>query len=563
MFVAALAYAIYLTVIKKSTTEIYLEAESRNFERIVNKAEEYYTSLLDKQKPYMNEPSRSRTEITADLTGGAELFGLQDGGQLSGILNKTKLIIDTRRQPQKEISSTEASLLLEKAPFLNAELYADNKTIWFSVPDIMPSRYFSSERDQLNDLYDRFSIPVKPADTITGVKIARSLVFDKEPLTTSAKKLGGIFTEYFTDETVTYNGKYNFTAGEKTIEGDEMHISLNEEKASSLFKELLTAVSEDEVLLKHVYGSYANVSTLLDDAGLFRLFGYMDETGIMTLSEYEREIVDKLSENKDIEGFRSRLKHLAADYRLKDGLTMKVVVDKDRNILQREIILDINSTKGGASYKIDILTACSNELIDDIRNRKISIAVVEYGGEGDKTIELTIVPLFVKTGGTGADTDGKADIMYAVTGANGIRNQIDADLDFSGGIDQKTQRINKTIKFNAKITGETGEGNMSGTLDNMSWSNKKLKTENNVTSIDISADLPFLNINDFSAKLGIAVENSFGIGDFSLPDMGQENVTDLNAASDEELKNLEIEIMASFGAFYLNNRYIFDALFGQ
>ena len=91
----------------------------------------------------------------------------------------------------------------------------------------------------------------------------------------------------------------------------------------------------------------------------------------------------------------------------------------------------------------------------------------------------------------------------------------------------------------------------------------KLKTENNVTSIDISADLPFLNINDFSAKLGIAVENSFGIGDFSLPDMGQENVTDLNAASDEELKNLEIEIMASFGAFYLNNRYIFDALFGQ
>ncbi len=563
IFVLALAYVIYLTVIKKSPTEIYLDAESKNFERIVNKAEEYYTSLLNKQKPYMEEPSRRRTEITADMTGGAELFGFQDAEQLSGILNKTKLVIDTKTQPQKGISATEASLLLERAPFLNAELYSDNKTIWFAVPDIMPARYFSTERDQLNDLYDRFSIPVRPLDTITGEKIVRSLVFDKEPLMASAKKLGSIFTKYFTDETVTYNGKFYFSAGENTIEGDEMRINLNEDKASSLFSELLTAVSEDEVLLKHVYGNYANLSTLLDDAGLFRLFGYLDETGTMTLSDYEREIVDKLGENKDIEGFRSQLKQLAADYRLKDGLIMKVVIDKDRNILQREIMLDINNIKGGASYKFDIFTACSNALIDDIRNRKVSIAIVEYGGEEDKTTELTLVPVFEKTGGSGVDTAGKLGIMYAVTGSNGIRNQMDIDLDLSGGIDQKTQRINRTIKFDAKITGETGEGSMSGSLDNMSWSNKKLKTENNVTNITISADLPFLNIYDFSAQLGIAAENSLGISDFSLPDMGKENVIDLNAVSDGELKNLEFEVMASFGAFYLNNKYIFDALLGQ
>ncbi len=317
------------------------------------------------------------------------------------------------------------------------------------------------------------------------------------------------------------------------------------------------------MLLKHLYGSYANLSTLLDDAGLFGLFEYLDETGDMTLSDHEREIVSKLSESKDIEGFRSRLKQLAADYRLKDGLLMKVVIDKDSNILQREIMLDINSIKGGTSIKLDMFAACSNAVFDDIRNRKVSISVVEYGSEEDRTTELSVVPVFEKTGGSGTDTKGNVDIMYAVTGANGIRNQIDIGLDVSGGIDQKTQRNNKTIKLDARITGETGDGRVSGTLDNMSWGNKKLKTSNNVTSIDISADLPFLNINDFSARLDIADEDSFDIADFSLPDMERENVADLNAVSDEELKDLEMEVMASFGAFYLNNRYIFDALFGQ
>lgn len=563
IFAAVLAYIIYSAVSRKSTTEIYLDAESKNFERIVNKIEGYYASFVEKQKPYMEGPNRSRTEITADIKGAEELLGLKNAGQVSGIINRAKLIIDTRTQPQKGISAAEASLLLERTPFLNAELYSDGRTIWFAVPEIMPGRYFSTQRDRLGDLYDRFSIPVKPMDTISGPKIAKSLVFDREPLMASAKKLGDIFTGYFTDETVTLKGKLDFAAGEKTFEGLEFHIYLNEERASSLFRELFTAVSEDEVLLKHVYGNYANMTALLDDAGLFRLFGYLDDTGTMTLSDYERKIVDRLSESKDIDAFGSRLKQLAADYRLKDGLIMKVVTDKDGNILAREIMLDISNIKGGTSYNLDIFTACSNEVLDDIRNRKVSITLVEYGGEENRTTELSVVPVFEKTDGAGADTRGKIDIMYAVTGANGIRNQMDIGLDISGGLDQKTQRRNRTIKIDAKITGETGDGSVSGTLSNMSWSNKKQKTTNSVTSIDISADLPFLNINDFSARLDIKDEDSFDIGDFPLPDMGRENVMDLGTASDEDLNRLEMEVMASFGAFYLNNKYIFDAFFGQ
>lgn len=38
---------------------------------------------------------------------------------------------------------------------------------------------------------------------------------------------------------------------------------------------------------------------------------------------------------------------------------------------------------------------------------------------------------------------------------------------------------------------------------------------------------------------------------------------DLNAATQQDLDKIEMEIMASFGAFYLNNKPIFDAILGQ
>ena len=78
----------------------------------------------------------------------------------------------------------------------------------------------------------------------------------------------------------------------------------------------------------------------------------------------------------------------------------------------------------------------------------------------------------------------------------------------------------------------------------------------------MDADLPFLGISGFSAAMDIADEDVFGIEEFSLPDFGESAVMDLYAASDEDIDMLEIEIMASFGTFYLENRYIFDALLG-
>ena len=52
---------------------------------------------------------------------------------------------------------------------------------------------------------------------------------------------------------------------------------------------MLTAIADDDALLEYTYGSLANISELLDDAGLFRLFSFMGETETVELSDYERK----------------------------------------------------------------------------------------------------------------------------------------------------------------------------------------------------------------------------------------------------------------------------------
>jgi len=99
-----------------------------------------------------------------------------------------------------------------------------------------------------------------------------------------------------------------------------------------LLKELLSAIADDDALLAYTCGNFAGITELLDDAGLFRLFSWLDETGTVLLSDHEREILEKLNVRRDIEGSRKKLGKAAETYRLRDGFKMRVMLDKNGDI---------------------------------------------------------------------------------------------------------------------------------------------------------------------------------------------------------------------------------------
>lgn len=558
IIIAAVVYTAWSVLTRKSTEELYLDAEKKLFGEMADNIGKQYASLKEKYKPYMEEAYSTRTELSLKIAGGLESFGFDDSGAVTGILDKSKLIVKTKTHPVKGISITEADLLLERAPFLNARLFSDPQTIWLSVPDFLPDRYFSVKRDDLEGLYDKFSIPVKPLKLISGRELAANLSFELSTFRNSAEKLADIYSGYLQGGAVADNGQKTINFGGGMAGGREVLVRLDEENATSLLRELLTAIANDDGLLLYTYGNFASISGLLDDAGLFRLFGFMDETGAMVLSDYEREILKKLNTGGDMEEFRGNLLKAAASYRLRDGIKMSVLLDKSGNIVYREVSLDFLNTEGGASFRTDI--AMGNGTAG---YKHVGIAFREYdpgsAEEIRRTTELSIRSAVEES--KSSQKEGRIDIDYAITEGS-ERSEIDIGIDISDRTDEKTLKRLSNIKLEADISGDVGEGNIIAVIDNASWSNRKLNKSNRTTEITLDADLPFLGISGFSATMSIAVEDSFGIEDFSLPDPDESAVMDLYTASGEDLDKLEKDIMASFGSFYLNNKYIFDALLG-
>ncbi|HOJ79937.1 MAG TPA: hypothetical protein PLG72_03715, partial [Clostridiales bacterium] len=450
VFAAAVIYSIWLALTRKNTAELYLEAEKKEFAKFVDKIEEKYTSMKNKYQPYMEQAYSSRTELSLKVPGGLESFGFSDADTVRDILDKTKLIVKTRNDPVKGISDTEANLLLERAPFLNARLYSDPRTIWLSIPDFLPDRYFSVQRSDLEGLYDRFSIPVKPLKLISGKEIAASLSFDGKSIRESADKLADIWAGYLTDDTVIDNGTENvkFGADGQETEGSEVLIKLDEEKATSLLKELLTAVADDDVLLAYTYGNFANLSELADDAGLFRLFRYLDETGAATLSDYEREILAKLNVRKDIEGFRESLKKTAQSYRLRNGIEMRVVLDKEGDIIYRAVSLDFISNTGGKSFRADISTTGG-----DTGSRLFELILAEYdmGSMSDikRLTELNVDSRLNET--KDSQKEGEINIRYVITEGS-EKTGIDIGIDVSDKTDNQTMKRIRSINAEADIS---------------------------------------------------------------------------------------------------------------
>lgn len=584
--VVIIFFAVRL-LMPEAAVNLYLKAEKNSFEKTARWVEKSYTEFNKKQTPYLEEPYRRRVELTSDIGSGVGAFGSVDIGEVSDLIGKSKLVVDIKKQPREDNSLTNVSLLLEKVPFLDAELFKEHQELFFSVPVLLPGKYFSVDMNQLEEVYDKFSVPIQPKKLVTGAEIASALEFDATVFKTSTGKLGSTAANYFTKDTVRYGQQKELQISGKTITGTEVLVSLEEESATAMLYELADMIAQDDALLQYTYGNFADLSVLLEDAGLFRLFEYMDETGAAAMNEVEKGLLDSLKVEKDVDGFRKALKESIGKYIVKDGLQMTLVIDKDGNILERKLVLDMQDTKGADGFVLDFASGCSNMVFEDARNRYVDLVMTQYGDAGKalgkstaedagetgntytadgsgsalRVTEVHIRPEFERAKEN--ETSGSVGIEYATTPHNGGQTGIHMNVQLSSKMDELTLRANKIVGFLAKIFGDTGEGTLEGEWIQEAWENNKLSSRNDVSKISVKADLPFLGVNDFSGVLNLTREDRFGIEPFNLPEVSRSSVVDLNAATQQDLDKIEMEIMASFGAFYLNNKPIFDAILGQ
>jgi hypothetical protein len=559
LLVAAVSYFAVRLLGQSDARSLYFKAESQNINNYIQWIKSSYNDFQDKHRPYGSTAYRRRNEFTADIRSGGKPFGMKDASRLFDLITKSKLVVDTKNNPIENKSVTTASLLVEKAPFIDAEFFMDDGVIYFTVPVLLPGKYFSVEQKEIDNLYDRFSIPIRPKEALSGLDIAETIKFDEQVFDASVEGLGAIFSEVIKKENVTFGESRQLTIADEAVSGREVIVTLDCPSATTLFRRLIEFIVEDEALLSHTYGNFADLSALMDEAGVFRLSEFLDEKGIVYLNEDERKIRSALNIKKDMEGVKKSLKSFADNYELADGIEMTLFIDKSGNILKRDTEIHLNSVKDKGSFKLGINTGAST-VYTDLKNRFTHI-VLDRKESGGGIIEFYATPVFEKT--QGDDIKGTISAGFSVEKPDGIKAGADIVFDISGQTDKNTLKRNNSVKFNARVFGEGEDGEVSGEVAKVSWKNKKLGTVNSTTSISVKADLPSFSIKDLSANINIAREDVLGIDPFVLPAIRKDEVTNLINAEDSEINKVEMQIMASFGAFYINNKPIFDAILEQ
>ncbi len=560
LIAAVLILTACFFLIKPSARDFYLKAEGKNIKNYAQQLKDSYKEFYNENKPFMDNSYKSRYEISADIESSDDkFFGVKNSKAIMDILRKCKLIIDYQNNPAKHESLTNAGIMLEKAPLIDAKVITGNGQTAITVPVLLPDKYFTFSQDNLDKIYDKLNIPARPKLLLKTVDIATALKFSDKELDDVIKNYSDYFSNMIDNKDVKYGSKTIVKAGSKEFEGTEVLVELDKAKVEKLFKGILEKAVLDETLMKLTFQNYDAITTLLEKAGIFQALNEFYKGGFLSLDDDFKTILAQMSGKKDINSVKSSIKKLAAGLSFPDGLKMTLVIDSSGNILSRKINTTMK-TGEGESITYNIYTGSN-----DIKNNNFDSIIFDLSVEvqnknGEKILRSVKVDNTQTVAGDN-QTDAKNSIKY--------ERQRNGKEEFSAGIyldksfktDFKTQGGKDAIKYeiliNYALSGKTDK--IQGELNTAYTSNEKKKTRSSTSNITINANMPSINLPDSSIKIGLVSEDKFNTS-FSLPKVEASNSICLDNISDVHVESIEKEIFKSLGQFYADNQPLVDAV---
>ena len=563
--VIAVAAAAYFVFGQKSARDFYLEAEGRNFQQYAQIIKKTYTDFNEARQPYLAGNYKARTEITLDVNGEGSSASDNAANGIVNVLGKCKLVVDSKNNTAEKKNLTELSLLLEKTPFLDAQIFSEGKELYFTVPVFTPDRYFKLDTSRLNEVYDRFNIPVKPLRVLSLIDAADAIKLDIGEFDSLTEEYGSFISKSIKDEDVKYGKSVEMNISGQRTKGREVSVNVDSVAFTALLNGLAAKAGSDDTFAMLTYGNFAAVSEIVDEAGIFRVFDFLDDTGMVALNDTQRELLKAVNVKKDLEGFKKELAELFNSCEFTNGVKMDLIIDSAGNILDRKAVVLMKDTASGAEYEVNIHTGTNNLKYNDYRNRYLELEIIVKSGNKKKNQQYFRFNPTIEPSSKHKNNNGSMVISWGIDAADGMHSSTEVRLDIDASTDELTSKDNSTIKYNIELQG-SNEGQpekLSGEIKTSKWKNNKLKTRNQTTAFTINADLPDFGITGFSAVLNLAREDKLEMEAFMLPEVAAASVVDLNTATDQELNRVMEEIMGSFGAFYMTNKPIVDAVLGE
>ncbi|MCX7711760.1 MAG: hypothetical protein N2484_18105 [Clostridia bacterium] len=562
--IAAVGVTGWYMLSGKTPRSAYLEAEGKNFKKYSQQLKEAYKDFYETQKPYMEGTFKKRMEFTMDIKSESEApFGIKNAANILDVLRRSKFIIDMNNNPSSKQSQTKVALLVEKAPFLDAQAFVKDRQMGFTVPVLLPDKYFMVNLDQIDQVYDRFSVPLRPKRIAKAVDIASTVKFDEGKFGELAKDYGSLLSSYIQDRNVKYGEQVSLKINGEEKKGKQIIISLDKDETKKLVMDIAGKVNAEDALLNLTYGNYAGIAKIFDEAGFFQVYKVLEDFGFLKLNDIIKRYIDHLNVKEGPVSVKKDIKEYAEKASFPEGLKMVLVVDNSGNILDRKIntsVLEDSSRKVSLEFH-----SGTNDAKEDSIKKGFAEVRVAFEDSSKKNISIEWGVNTDITADSKKDSKrGKVEIKHLRKINDQEEFAIKTNLDLDSSVDEATLKRNSTTHYDIRFTGEDPKlvDRFFGDLKNESWKNNKQKTKNSNSTLTMSMEIPTLDLKNTMIQFDLKKEDRLGV-DFKLPEVKDQDRIDLNQITDKDLGKVQEDMLKSFGTFYLQNKPVFDALTGN
>jgi len=520
----------------KNVKDLYFQTETKIFVNFISDIIKEYNDSIAKTKPFREQPSRTRYEISAKISNpgssanqddsnnqgssGSTLISIPE--QAVDVINSSKLVLNSRYDLKNDIKTGSLSFLLEGQSFLDINTFLDKDIIGLQIP-VLYDKYFVFNKNNVSSALNRFGIDI-PVKRILTPSVIRGI------LTIAPVEFKDIFTDYikFLEESVTEQHisitrnvklkqveypmnnqntetvfKPEATSKNKLASGkyDIFTVKLGEDEFKAAAKKTINMLCIDKRLFNITLGKVYQVLEMLKDAGYFDLSQDL-ETTYNQVKRYE-----------DIDMLKQDLLNMVDNASFSEGFNMTLTVDKSGNMVDRKISFE-SKMKSEAKRMFNLHTGQfftklaieqesnesqdGNSLVHENRNALIELETVRQDGVGEKFIHINCI------------------------------NNIWPD-------------------FEALIN----------TRKTSSEDNKK-KTVNTNYILDIDLTCMKFGMEKGNILIDVNKEDRYGI-DFKLPEINEDTAIDVKSITDDGIERAKMEIQFSSAKFLLTNQYLINA----
>lgn len=507
--------------------KLFFSAEVTTFKNNLEEIEQQYGDLLEFQKAASEQPSTSEVTVKGNVK--------FDGGSLNSdmmllqaIIDQLSVVYTSSIIPEEKTNYQTMAFRMADSTIVDMEMLQTDKQFGLKIP-FLHENYMYLNTNQFGDFMRTFDPTYNGPDTIDVPQYTWSdFELSEKEKNHFVKHYRDFFLEALKEDYFSLENGESYKHNDTKLKLTKVTMALSPVETENLLKSFIDTIAKDDQLQGIVA---KRVAKLAKQSG----------------TEFDPTINGDLT---DVNYVKSELKKSLKDARkevekvkIKDGLTYTIFVDKNDQIIDRNITVTLDGKK--FDLTLDLSTK-DIPLDNNKRFKETTFSLTPTDEEEGKI--LVSYKNDINTGKEKRVEDSSLSLIVEEYSDVIFDGKLSVNSTYKGKNPNK-QKADHNFEFNVRGSSFGEDINLSGTVkENWDYNLKEKYGKNNY---DITLDFTELNQDPFSLLLNIDSETKIKEKqDFDIPSLADGiNVAEL---SEDEFYDLMLEIQYNLEEFMYN-----------